>query len=229
MAEDNTVNQQVAVEQFAKLGYSADTVANGLEAIEALQRIPYEIVFMDCMMPEMDGYEAAVQIRQLERQRAPGFEPRQPVHIIAMTANAMQGDREKCLAAGMNDYVSKPVRTAELKRALEQWRPEGASTSDVPVPPDDRAASSTIRRPESPDWVRQMVFSSTPGNLGPGARSEAPETPVDLERLSEVTSGDEEKLRRLVGNYLRQGEETLKNLEQAIQLGATRILRCRAE
>jgi CheY-like chemotaxis protein len=110
IAEDNPVNRQVAAAQLKKLGYTADSVANGLEVLEALSRIPYDIILMDCQMPELDGYETTRQLRQLG-----GHQP----YIIAMTANAMQGDRDSCLAAGMDHYVSKPVRQSELKAALD--------------------------------------------------------------------------------------------------------------
>jgi CheY-like chemotaxis protein len=114
LAEDNAVNQKVALRMLERLGYRADAVANGLEVLQALDRMPYEVVLMDVQMPDMDGLEATKQIRALPQKRQP--------YIIAMTAHAMKGDREECLRAGMNDYVSKPVRIEELHDALKRSR-----------------------------------------------------------------------------------------------------------
>jgi len=111
LAEDNVVNQKVASKQLQKLGYTVVCVGNGLEAVQALNEVLYDLVFMDCDMPEMDGFEATRRIRAVSRSK--------PVRIVAMTANAMQGDRERCLGCGMDDYISKPVRMEELQRVLE--------------------------------------------------------------------------------------------------------------
>jgi two-component system sensor histidine kinase/response regulator len=120
LAEDNRVNQIVAVAQLKKMGCTVDAVGNGLEVLEALPRMKYDVIFMDCQMPEMDGYEASRAIRQREADPQHPCRWPAPVQIIAMTANAMQGDREKCLAAGMDDYVTKPVRPDELRVVLER-------------------------------------------------------------------------------------------------------------
>jgi CheY-like chemotaxis protein len=114
IADDNRVNQKVGSRLLEKLGYRAEVVGNGLEVLQALERQPYDIVFLDVQMPEMDGYEAA---RQLRRRWTDGDRPR----IIAMTGNAMQGDKERCLKAGMDDYIAKPVRLDDLCTALERW------------------------------------------------------------------------------------------------------------
>jgi signal transduction histidine kinase/DNA-binding response OmpR family regulator/HPt (histidine-containing phosphotransfer) domain-containing protein len=114
VVEDSPMNQRVAIGMLEQLGYRADAVANGLEALEALQRIQYAAVLMDCQMPEMDGFAASREIRRRE-----GGARHTP--IIAMTAAAMQGDRDRCLAAGMDDYIAKPVRKTALADTLSRW------------------------------------------------------------------------------------------------------------
>ena len=113
VAEDNIVNQKVAVRQLLRLGYAADAVATGGEALEAFHRIDYDAILMDCQMPEMDGYTATRLIREAETNGR--------IPIIALTANALEGDRERCIEAGMDDYVSKPVYEAKLSEVLKAW------------------------------------------------------------------------------------------------------------
>jgi CheY-like chemotaxis protein len=113
LAEDNVVNQKLALRLLSQMGYRADVASNGIEAIEALERQTYDVVLMDVQMPEMDGLEASRRITQRwQSDRRP--------RIVAMTANAMQGDRDECMAAGMDDYVTKPIRVDALVAALVQ-------------------------------------------------------------------------------------------------------------
>jgi two-component system, sensor histidine kinase and response regulator len=132
VAEDNPVNQLVAVKQLRRLGYAADVAANGREAVEAYRQHKYPVIFMDCQMPLMDGYEASRQIRELEADQN-----LKPTRIIAMTAHAMTGDRELCLATGMSDYLAKPVDEKKLKAALLKADPE--------IPAEPVRTDSTVR------------------------------------------------------------------------------------
>jgi signal transduction histidine kinase/CheY-like chemotaxis protein len=124
VVEDNAVNQKVAIRMLQKLGFRCDVAGNGLEAVDALKRCRYDLVFMDCQMPEMDGYEATQEIRKLE-----GKDHHTP--IVAMTAEALQGDREKCIAAGMDDYVAKPIQQGELVRVTSQYLPATGKNSEA--------------------------------------------------------------------------------------------------
>jgi CheY-like chemotaxis protein/HPt (histidine-containing phosphotransfer) domain-containing protein len=122
LAEDNLVNQKLAVRMLDRLGYQPDVVSNGQEALAAFERECYAAIVMDCQMPVMDGYEATRRIREQE-QRPDAPRNRAHIPVIALTANAMQGDRERCKAAGMDDYLSKPVKTDELGQILQRWIP----------------------------------------------------------------------------------------------------------
>jgi len=124
VAEDNPVNQKVAVKMIEKLGYRVDIAGNGCEAVEASERIPYDLILMDCHMPEMDGFEATRKIRA----RKLGV---RHIPIIAMTANAMQEDRDRCLAVGMDDFLSKPVMSKSLAAVLDRWLPHDTASLEA--------------------------------------------------------------------------------------------------
>jgi len=117
LVEDNKINQRIARLNLEKLGYAIEVAENGEEALTKFHRRRFNLIFMDVQMPVLDGLEATRQIRELEK----GISRKHPVHIIAMTANAMKGDRETCLAAGMNDYISKPFRAEELRKVINRW------------------------------------------------------------------------------------------------------------
>jgi two-component system, sensor histidine kinase and response regulator len=146
IAEDNVLNQKITSGQLKKLGYKADIVPDGLAVLKALECSHYDVVFMDCQMPEMDGYEAT---RRIRARLGDGPQP----HIIAMTAHAMQGDREKCLAAGMNDYVSKPVQLKALAAALARGPSREATTG--PVKKEVNLAGDTME-----DALREQTMAS---------------------------------------------------------------------
>jgi CheY-like chemotaxis protein len=164
VAEDNMVNQKVALRMLTKLGCRADVVANGQEAVEALRTVPYDLVFMDCNMPEVDGFTATEMIRKMEAN------DRHTV-IIAMTANALKGDRDKCLAAGMDDYVSKPVSQKALADIVNEWKDKTMQHSpthgvaaerrkDAEEPAVDRARLDELAElgdEEDPEWIVSIL------------------------------------------------------------------------
>lgn len=152
LVEDNATNQKVALHVLDnRLGLRADAVANGAEAIEALRRADYDIVLMDCQMPIMDGYEATRRIRSAQTGvRDPN------VRIVAMTANAMKGDRERCLEAGMDDYVAKPVRPQELSEAMHRV------LRDKPVEPADAASPASPSAEAAPEGPLVSEFANDP-------------------------------------------------------------------
>jgi signal transduction histidine kinase len=187
LVEDYVINQDVAVRQLRRLGYRADVVADGFAALKALELDRYDIVLMDCQMPVLDGYDATARIRSREATGTPG----RHTPIIAMTANAMMGDREKCLVAGMDDYIAKPIEADDLKRVLEQWSPPG-----------------------SPQ------LSSRPAkNAGANSGASAQETltPVDKKRLLDAVGDEGQIPPEFVEFYRNQMSEELNRLRMAIR------------
>jgi signal transduction histidine kinase/DNA-binding response OmpR family regulator len=139
IAEDNYINQKVCIGMLAKLGYSATMVGNGLEALNEFERQPYDIILMDCQMPEMDGFEATIRIRQNEKNGA-------HIPIIAMTANAFQSDKDKCRAAGMDGHLSKPFNQRELGEVLKEWCGSKHENGTVAVSAETATAENLINQ-----------------------------------------------------------------------------------
>ena len=224
LAEDNPINQKLAVILLQKAGYSVDAVENGAQALEKVQANPYSAVLMDVQMPEMDGLEATQQIRALEKDTG------QHIPIIAMTAHAMQGDRERCLGAGMDDYVTKPLEPRVLFNALDRWiQTHGASEGYEPMQdysstqealslnPNEglfgEAASSITRETKGPTSVLRTVFM-------------ADTLPVNLESALHRFDGDHDFMWELFKQYREQLPERVKEIHTAVQEGdANRLAR----
>jgi len=203
LCDDNVINLKVALRLLQQMGYRAAPATNGIEALAAIEKQPYDLIFMDVMMPEMGGLEATAEIRRRQQLQAqfPNF--KSPIIIVAMTANAMQGDRDKCLAAGMDDYLAKPVRLEDIRGIVEKWGAK-AVAAEPPVATANGSRAST----GSTTSAEQLIA--------------APEVaPVDLQRLLEFTDGDPDNFRELVTLYLTQTSEQLEQLEAAVRAQAT--------
>jgi len=223
LAEDNFTNQQVALGILKKLGLSAEAVANGVEAVKALESIPYDLVLMDIQMPEMDGIAATREIRNLKLEnRNPEGQvssiphPGSSVPIIAMTAHAMAGDREKCLKAGMNGYVSKPVSPRALAEALEKWLPPPGKSvkeegEDVP--------SKLVEDPGSDDGTRVSI--ALPGLAGEGRIFDTqPSAHVfDKAALMSRLMSDVDLGRSVIGVFLEDMPKQISELKSLIGQG----------
>ena len=189
LAEDNISNQEVAAGILKKLGLRADAVANGAEAVKVLETIPYDLVLMDVLMPEMDGFEATRRIRNPQSAVL-----NHQIPIIAMTANAMQGDREKCLKAGMNDYVSKPVSPQALVEALNKWLPrEDAPTMEQTAGKREETAPVSVEESEAP------VF--------------------DEAGMMVRVMGDDELARKVIGGFLKDIPRQIEALKAYLEAG----------
>ena len=188
LAEDNPVNQKVASKMLEKLGYRVDVANDGFEALDALSRAAYAAVLMDVQMPGMGGYEVTAEIRRRERRAESDGQPIRRIPIIAMTANAMQGDREKSLDAGMDDYLSKPVKSNDLAEALKRW-------TGGPAP-----AGTALEE--------ETEVSSSP---------EEAVDPNMLDSLRDLSGDDEDLLSELIDLFLGEAPAQLAVLREALE------------
>lgn len=201
LAEDNMINQKVAIRLLEQLGYRADIANNGQEAVDALSRSPYDIIFMDVQMPVLDGLAATGKIRQMEGNL--GAARARPSVIIALTANAVLGDRKKCLAAGMDDYLPKPVRPESLRKMIETWGDEIARMDSSPTPPAENVPEHQITA---------MEDQNSEGN-------QAGPPPVDIVKLRDLGGGTDEGLQELVDLYLDQTSSQIEEIQTALSAG----------
>ena len=214
LAEDNITNQQVAVGILKKLGLRADAVANGAEALKALEALPYDLVLMDVLMPEMDGLEATRQIRNPQSAVR-----NHQIPIIAMTAGAMQGDREKCLEAGMDDYVSKPISPQALAEALDKWLPKEKEEGKKMMSAESLGLSKTI----SP--IREFGDDKT-GALGDDKKHSAlstqhSESPLIFDKAGMMVRmmDDEDLARAVIGGFLLDLPKLIEALKGDLEAG----------
>lgn len=185
LVEDHPVNQMVILNQLQMLGYEADCVDNGKNAIAQLSQQNYDIVLMDCQMPVLDGYEATKELRRREGSQ-------QHTVVIALTAHALPTDREKCLAAGMDDYLSKPTDQEALGAAIERW------TKHIAKPKIAKTESEVKNIPQPPRLSRD-------------------ETPLDLERLNSISRGKVAIQQRLVQAFVENAQPGLEQMRLALQ------------
>ena len=208
LAEDSKINQVVAIAMLSKLGYQIDAVENGREALEAVQARPYDLVLMDVSMPEMDGLDATRAIRAL-----PGDVSRIP--IIAMTAHAMESDREKCLQSGMNDYVPKPVNRQKLLDTVARWLGETSSAKPV------RASAKPAARPSEAPKQAKAPERAPAAKAAPAPKTAAPSGNVLDDNVLKQLEADTnlEIMQDLIRTYIAESAERLKRMAAAAAQG----------
>ena len=241
LCDDNAINQKVAARILQSIGYEADLAGNGREALDAIDKKAYHLVFMDVMMPEMDGLEATRTIRDRQKDGVnhPNYQSR--IVIIAMTAQAMQGDREKCLAAGMDDYLSKPILPKDVRAMIERWGAQALAAAPQPVEVPEAAADSqtspdagtappepVVPKPTT-ETPKPNVDMSTPtpntpepapepkANTPASIPTQSSEPPVEMDRLNDLTDSNVDSIRELVELFLKQTVQQLAQLDAAVR------------
>ncbi|MDR4495719.1 MAG: response regulator [Nitrospirales bacterium] len=218
VADDHPVNQQLAVLMLKRLGYRAEVVGNGTEVLEAVNRIHFSLILMDCQMPEMDGFQTTRLIRLQEANvtiESSSGETRPKIHhvpIIAMTANALEGDRERCLNAGMDDYLSKPIRPEMLKNALAKWLPAEATpilevdqeVGTQPIPHHASISHSTEQKTFSPSQDQQHPSPITYSGM-------------NSKTLQELRSlGGDQFVSKMVNQFIHDVQTCVSDLDDAL-------------
>mgnify|MGYP000225727864 CR=1 FL=1 len=217
VAEDNPVNQQVAAAMLDSLGVSHTLVANGVAALERLATEDFDLVLMDCQMPEMDGFEATAQIR---RRQSQGLLHR-PLPVIALTANAVAGDRERCLSAGMDAYLSKPFSREQLAQILSDWLTAPApQTTPQPEPPPPDAAADGPLNPRALDAIRNMPGPNGDALAEKVVRTYLADAPQRIAKLREIAATKDNEALRKAAHYLKSSSATLGADALAAQLKA---------
>jgi CheY-like chemotaxis protein len=198
IAEDNPINQKVVLHQLRSFGYDADVVGNGREVLNLLECIHYDIILMDCQMPEIDGYETTRVIRQLDSEKS-------KIVIMAMTANAMKEDRDRCIDCGMDDYLSKPIRKEDIAQKLADWEKkifaQNAIASSAPIT-SDITSTDNMNVDTSSLEVNFKISKSLPL--------------IDWTYIDSIADGSEEFKAEILQTFFESTSESLGHLEQAI-------------
>lgn len=203
LAEDNQANQELVVETLKSLGCRVEVAVDGHQVVEAFAQREFDVILMDCQMPGLDGYEATCLIRRMEQSQAAGSADFRPTPIIALTAYAMEGDREYCLATGMDDYLSKPFTRRDLANCLQRWIPTSALAKD-PAPAEPRSESE----PRS----------------GPAHDAEEGLDPEALQQIRELEEqGAHGLLQRLIQLFLEDAPKILNRMEEAVRARDIRV------
>ncbi|GLI33694.1 response regulator [Desulforhabdus amnigena] len=222
LAEDNLVNQEVSRGMIERLGCRVHVVENGLEALRALEAHSYDLLFMDCQMPEMDGYEATRRIRENEALKQSGNGKFRPLPIVALTAHAMDGEKDHCLSAGMDDYLSKPFTMQQLRGVMEKWLPRPVSEDSSPekaaplgdvsssdAPPVDAESLSGLLNQRMLDNIRALEQGGTPGILKKIIDVYLSSTPAQLDLLEEAASRESAAEIRNIAHSLKSSSANL--------------------